>query len=243
MTLLVVDGIGKSFGGLRALDGISFHIEQGEIVGLMGANGAGKTTLFSIIAGHTRPEHGNVLFNGESILGLRPDKVCRMGIARTFQIVRPFNGMTVRENVETAIIFGAPRQQSVISCENQAMNILEEVGLDDVADKLAGTLTLSGRKRLEVARALGTGPELLLLDEVMAGLTPTEVEQMIITIRQVKQNRNLALIVVEHVVRALVTLSHRIVVLHHGQKIAEGVPEEIAKHPDVLQAYFGEASA
>ncbi len=243
MTVLTIDGIGKSFGGLRALDDINFHVDRGEIVGLMGANGAGKTTLFSVIAGHTRPDHGNVIFHGKNTIGLRPDKICRLGIARTFQIVRPFSGMTVRENVETAIIFGAPGQTNERSCEKQALDILEEVGLVNVADKLAGALTLSGRKRLEVARALGTGPEVLLLDEVMAGLTPAEVEQMIVTIEQVKQSRNLALIVVEHVVQALVTLSHRIVVLHHGQKIAEGLPEEIAKHPDVLKAYFGEVSA
>lgn len=240
MTLLSVNAIDKSFGGLRALDNIYFSTEPGEIVGLMGANGAGKTTLFSIIAGHSKPSAGEIQFRGLVITGLRPNKICRLGIARTFQIVRPFAGMSVRENVETAIMFGSEAGKPSASIEGQAMDVLDEVGLSGQAGKLAGTLTLSDRKRLEVARALGTRPALLLLDEVMAGLTPTEIGEMIDTLREVKKERGLTIIIVEHVVRAMVELSNRIIVLHHGQLIAEGTPDEIANNAAVLEAYFGE---
>jgi branched-chain amino acid transport system ATP-binding protein len=240
MTLLSLRGIGKSFGGLRALAGVSFAVAAGETVGLMGANGAGKTTLFSIIAGHTRADEGDVLFKGRSIAGLRPDRVCRLGIARTFQIVRPFAGLTARENVETALLFGSRRHGRHEPVARQALAILDEVGLADQADKPAGTLTLSARKRLEVARALGTAPDLVLLDEVMAGLTPAEVAGMLDTVRAVKQARNLTIIVIEHVVRALTELSDRIVVLHHGELIAAGAPQEIARDRAVRAVYFGE---
>ena len=241
MSLLAIDAIGKSFGGLRALDDICFDVEPGEIIGLMGANGAGKTTLFSIIAGHAKPNQGDIRFKGRTVINLRPNQICRLGIARTFQIVRPFAGLSVRENVETALLFGSAHDRGETSLASRAMEILDEVGLASESGKPAGILTLSGRKRLEVARALGTHPELLLLDEVMAGLTPSEVIEMIDTIRSVKAKRDLTIIVIEHVVRALVALSDRIIVLHHGQRIAEGTPGEIAKHPDVLAAYFGES--
>jgi branched-chain amino acid transport system ATP-binding protein len=240
MSLLEIQAIGKNFGGLRALDDISFSVEPGEIVGLMGANGAGKTTLFSVIAGHVKADQGTVKFRDVQIDHLSPHKICQAGITRTFQIVRPFGGMTVRQNIETAMLFGNSIRLSSVALNEATDTILENVELDSVADKLASTLTLSGRKKLEVARALGTGPELLLLDEVMAGLTPFEVEQMVETIRQVKDRFGLTIIVVEHVVRALVDLSERLVVLHHGQKIAEGEPDKIANHPAVLEAYFGQ---
>lgn len=239
MKLLQVEALGKSFSGLRALDSVTFAVEEGETVGIMGANGAGKTTLFSIIAGNLPASAGQVLFKEQSITRFRPDRICRMGIARTFQIVRPFAGLSVRDNVETALLFGSSSRGSL---SRRAEDILEEVGLEREADKVAGSLTLSGRKRLEVARALGTDPELLLLDEVMAGLTPTEVVAMIETLERVKRERKLTIIIVEHVVRAMLSLSERIVVLHHGELIADGLPDEIAQHPDVLRAYFGEAS-
>jgi branched-chain amino acid transport system ATP-binding protein len=243
MSLLDVQAVRKNFGGLRALDDISFSVEPGEIVGLMGANGAGKTTLFSVIAGHVKADQGIVNFKDTKINHLSPHKICRAGIARTFQIVRPFGGMTVRENIETGIIFGSSSRLTPLALEELTDTILQNVNLNNMADKLASTLTLSDRKRLEVARALGTGPELLLLDEVMAGLTPFEVEKMIETIRQVKVRYSLTIIVVEHVVRALVDLSERLVVLHHGHKIAEGEPDEIANHPAVLEAYFGQTAS
>jgi branched-chain amino acid transport system ATP-binding protein len=240
MSLLVADTIGKSFGGLRALANVSFAIEEGEIVGLMGANGAGKTTLFSIIAGHQRPTEGDIQFKGGSITGLRPDRICHLGIARTFQIVRPFAGLSARENVETALLFGGVPPSGEIPISQRAMAILEQVGLADQSQKPAGALTLSGRKRLEVARALGTGPDLLLLDEVMAGLTPAEVADMLETIRSVKRDHNLTILIIEHVVRALVELSDRIIVLHHGELIAEGSPTDIAGNSSVRSVYFGE---
>lgn len=244
MSLLKVDAIGKNFGGVRALDQVSLEVAESETMGLMGANGAGKTTLFSIIAGHTRPSTGNILFKGKSITGYRPDKICRLGIARTFQIVRPFTAMNVRENVEVAILFGDTNYQfdhePSSSLAAQAMSVLRDVGLQDMAELPAGKLTLSARKCLEVARALATSPEILLLDEVMAGLTPREVDDMIDRIQQIKTKRRLSIVIVEHVVKALNTLSERVIVLHHGQTIASGSPKEIANNPAVREAYFGE---
>ena len=240
MSLLIAKNIDKAFGGLQALSNISFGVEKGEILGLMGANGAGKTTLFSIVAGHQQPSGGTVLFEGATISGLRPDRVCRKGIARTFQIVRPFGGLTARENVETALLFGGASEPSISKVSARAAGILEEVGLLDQAEKTAAALTLSGRKRLELARALGTGPKLLLLDEVMAGLTPAEVADMMEMVRRIKRDHGLTIIIVEHVVRALSELSNRIIVLHHGQLIAEGSPLEIAQDTAVRAVYFGE---
>ena len=240
MTLLAVRGVGKSFGGVQALQSVDLHVEQGETLGLMGSNGAGKTTLFSIIAGHVRPSVGEVWFRNRSIRGLRPDKVCRLGIARTFQIVRPFAGLTVRDNVEVAILFGSGFRDNEEVLSERALRVLAEVGLEDRANSLAATLTLSARKRLEVARAIATDPELLLLDEVMAGLTPREGEEMIELIDQIKLRRPLSIVVVEHVVKALTTLSDRIVVLHQGEIIVDGLPGEVIHHPTVRATYFGE---
>ena len=245
MRLLEVDAISKDFGGVRALDQVTLDVNESEVLGLMGANGAGKTTLFSIIAGHNRPSAGSIRFNGKSIAGYRPDKICRLGIARTFQIVRPFAGMSVRQNVEVAILFGDSEYpfdyRSSPSLAERAMSILQDVNLQDLAEQPAGKLTLSSRKCLEVARALATRPKILLLDEVMAGLTPREVDDMIEKIQRIKAERQLSIVIVEHVVKALNALSERVVVLHHGQVIASGTPAEIAIHPDVREAYFGES--
>jgi branched-chain amino acid transport system ATP-binding protein len=239
MSLLVVKALTKTFGGLRALNAIDLTVEEGEFHGLMGANGAGKTTLFSIVAGNQRATSGSIHFAGQPIDGLRPDLICRAGIARTFQIVRPFPGLTVRENVETAVLFGrasAPRQTEAAQI---AADLLDDCGLGALADRPAGTLTLSARKRLEVARALGTGPRLLMLDEVMAGLTPTEVVEMSAALRLLKARHGLTILIIEHVMSALNRLSDRITVLHHGTKIAEGTPDAIAADPKVANAYFG----
>ena len=239
MSLLVVKALTKTFGGLRALNAIDLTVEEGEFHGLMGANGAGKTTLFSIVAGNQRATSGSIHFAGQPIDGLRPDQICRAGIARTFQIVRPFPGLTVRENVETAVLFGrasAPRQTEAAQI---AADLLDDCGLGALADRPAGTLTLSARKRLEVARALGTGPRLLMLDEVMAGLTPTEVVEMSAALRLLKARHGLTILIIEHVMSALNRLSDRITVLHHGTKIAEGTPDAIAADPKVANAYFG----
>jgi branched-chain amino acid transport system ATP-binding protein len=240
--LLEVERIGKSFGGVRALHDISLSVKSGEIVGIMGANGAGKTTLFSIIAGHVKPDSGTVRLDGQPITALRPDAVCRRGIGRTFQIVRPFTGLSLRENLAVAALFGSRRAESQREADRRADEILHAVGLADRASAGADTLTLAGQKKLELARALATGCRLLLLDEVMAGLTPTEVAEMLETLRRLHRERSLTIVIIEHVMGALMRLSHRILVLHHGERIAEGSPAEVARDPRVLACYLGEAA-
>jgi branched-chain amino acid transport system ATP-binding protein len=238
MTLLAVDGIGKTFSGVVALNDVSFSVGEGEIVGIMGANGAGKTTLFSIIAGNLRPNTGTVTFDSQRIDGLRPDRISRRGIARTFQIVRPFGNMSVLENVALGALYGRKRERSAAAAEASAKAILERLGLADRANLLARHLTLAGRKRLEIARSLATEPRLLMLDEVLAGLTPTEVTAATEVIREFHRSHGMTILMIEHVTRALMDLCHRIVVLHHGQKIAEGTPAEIARDPRTLTAYL-----
>jgi branched-chain amino acid transport system ATP-binding protein len=222
-----------------ALDEVSFEVADGEIVGLMGANGAGKTTLFSVIAGNLRPNAGTVTFDEQRIDGLRPDQVSRRGVARTFQIVRPFGNMTVLENVMLGSYYGRRRERSTSVAEARARDILEQLGLADRADKLARELTLAGRKRLEIARGLATEPRLLMLDEVLAGLTPTEINAAVEMIRAIHQRGGLTILMVEHVTRALMALCQRIIVLHHGKKIAEGAPAEVARDPRTVSAYLG----
>jgi branched-chain amino acid transport system ATP-binding protein len=237
--MLSIQGLGKKFGGLTALSGVSFDVEEGRIIGVMGANGAGKTTLFSLIAGNTVPSEGDICYEGRSLVGLRPDQVCRLGVARTFQIVKPFPALTVLENLRTAAMFGRAQHRNAASADEASRQVLEEVGLAELADRPASTLTLSGQKRLEIARAIATGAKLVLLDEVMAGLTPTEVAQMLQTLRRLQAARGLTLLVIEHVMRALMDLCSRIVVLHHGQLIAQGTPQQIGDNAQVLAVYFG----
>lgn len=239
MSLLEISNLSKNFGGLKALDSVSLRVQEGSTHGLMGANGAGKTTLFSIIAGNQPPSSGSIIFQNRRIDGMRPDKICRAGISRTFQIVRPFPGLSVRENVETAALFGRaqPPKQSELGLI--VGDILSECHLADRADQPAATLTLAGRKRLEVARALATEPKLLMLDEVMAGLTPKEVEEMIVTLLELKVRMNLTILIIEHVMSALNRISDEITVLHHGQLIASGDPSEVIANKLVTEAYFG----
>jgi branched-chain amino acid transport system ATP-binding protein len=242
MSLLSVDAVVKSFAGVVALDRVSFDVGEGELVGIMGANGAGKTTLFSVIAGNLRANDGSITFDGQRIDGLRPDQISRQGIARTFQIVRPFGNMTVLENVTLGVLFGRRRERSMVAAEGRAGEILDRLGLSDKAQILAKYLTLAARKRLEIARSLATEPRLLLLDEVLAGLTPTEADAATDLVRQFHASEKLTILMIEHVTRALMALSQRIVVLHHGQKIAEGTPGEVARDPRTLSVYLGAAT-
>ena len=232
--------VGRSFGGLQAVNAVDLTVEKGEILGLMGANGAGKTTLFNLIAGNLKPTTGEIWLEGKRTDGLRADQINRMGVGRAFQIVRPFSGLTVLENVVIGSLFGRGHEQSITRAQNIAKEILDQVGIIERADDKAGTLTLAGRKKLEIARSLATQPSLLLLDEVMAGLTPVEVSEALETVSKLHREQGLTIIVIEHVMRALMHLSERLVVLHHGSKIAEGTPKEISENKVVNEVYFGD---
>jgi branched-chain amino acid transport system ATP-binding protein len=235
--MLGVNSISKSFRGLRAVQGVSFEVPQGAIVGLIGPNGAGKTTCFNMIAGVFAPDAGGIAFRGKAIHGLRPDQVCAAGIGRTFQIVKPFAGMTVLDN----IVVGALLQSKTVSAaKSYAAQIMERLGLGAKADLPASSLTLPDRKRLEVARALATRPKLLLLDEVMAGLRPTECDQIVAVFRELNRSEGLTILLIEHVMRAVMALAQRIVVLHHGEVIARGTPDEVVRDAAVLECYLGE---
>jgi len=242
MICLTVNNVAKEFGGLRAINDVSFKVEEREILGIMGANGAGKTTLFGLIAGHLRPTAGDIRFHGQSIVGLRPDQICRRGIARTFQIVKPFGGLTVLENLMTAAMFGVERIQQPERARQHCQTILAELDMTRLQDRPARTLTLSGQKKLELARAIATGCELLLLDEVMAGLTPTEVVEMVEIVRALHHARPLTILLIEHVMKAFMSLSGRVLVLHLGRTIACAPPNEIAADPQVHEIYFGESA-
>jgi branched-chain amino acid transport system ATP-binding protein len=235
--VLDVKGLSKSFRGLRAVHDASFAAPAGSITGLIGPNGAGKTTCFNMIAGVMRPDAGEVRFAGQRIDGWRADRVCAAGIGRTFQIVKPFAGLTVLDNVVVGALL---RERAVPAAKSYATGILEKLGLGAKAGALASSLTLPDRKRLEVARALATRPKLLLLDEVMAGLRPTECDQIVAVFRELNRAEGLTILLIEHVMRAVMALAQRIVVLHHGEVIAHGAPDDVVRDPAVLESYLGE---
>jgi branched-chain amino acid transport system ATP-binding protein len=237
MALLEVRGISKSFRGLRAVNDASFEIPEGDINGLIGPNGAGKTTIFNMIAGVYAPDAGEIIFQGKPIHGLRPDQVCSAGVGRTFQIVKPFAGLTVLDNVTVGALLRSP---STAEARRLSAEILERLGLVAKRDLPASSLTLPDRKRLEVARALATRPKLLLLDEVMAGLRPTECDQMVEIFRELNRKYGTTILLIEHVMRAVMALAKHIGVLHHGEVIARGTPEQVVRDPAVLECYLGE---
>jgi len=237
--LLEVKNLSRDFGGLRALSTVSFAILPGEIVGVIGPNGAGKTTLFALLSGFLAPTHGEMRFMGSVIAGMRPDQLCHLGIARTFQVVRPFLEMTVFENVKAAAVFGKPDRRPPAETNRQVEDILESTGLFPLAHHISHSLSLPERKRLEVARTLGTHPKLLLLDEVLAGLNPREVEA-IPFIRSLNTERKITILMVEHNLRAIMGICHRILVLNFGQLIFDGTPEAAVENAEVIRAYLGE---
>jgi branched-chain amino acid transport system ATP-binding protein len=238
-SILEVQGVSRRFGGVVAVRDVSFQMRKGEMLGLMGANGAGKTTLFSMIAGNVAPSDGSIRFEGKRVPA-RAELASQMGIARTFQIVRPFQQMSVLENCMVGALYGHARLRRLKSAEHACLDLLEEVGLAAHAHKPAATLNLASRKRLEIARALATQPKLLLLDEVLAGLNATEVDTALALITRVKERYDLSIIIIEHVMKVLMRMSDRIVVLHEGSKLMEGVPDEVGRDPQVIKAYLGE---
>jgi branched-chain amino acid transport system ATP-binding protein len=236
--ILQVEGVSKRFGGLQALSRVTFDLPEAQILGLIGPNGAGKTTLFNVIDGVYNPEEGRIRFRGKDVTGSRPYHLARLGLARTHQIVRPLNELTVIENVMVGACFGREKN-SLADARQVANETLEFVGIAGRADQLAGSLNVAQKKRLELARALASKPYLLLLDEVLAGLNPSEIVTMVDTIRQIRQ-RGVTIIMIEHVMHAVMNVSDRIIVLDYGQQIAEGTPEEISRNEKVIEAYLGD---
>jgi branched-chain amino acid transport system ATP-binding protein len=234
-TLLSVSMVSKRFRGLLALDAVSFAVPERAIFAIIGANGAGKTTLFNVIAGAMKPDTGAIAFAGQPVHGLTADAICRRGIARTFQIVRPFPALSVEDNV---IVGALIHRRDVKAARARAHELLAQLDLFDKRHRIASTLTLPDRKRLEVARALATGPRLLLLDEVMAGLRPTETDRMVAILKALNRD-GLTILLIEHVMRAVMALATRVLVLDHGVVIAEGAPEHVVRDPAVVQSYLG----
>jgi branched-chain amino acid transport system ATP-binding protein len=238
-TLLDARAVTRRFGGLVAVNAVDFRVERGEIVGLIGPNGAGKTTFFQVVSGFLAPDQGRVFFKGASIVGMKPHQICRMGMSRTFQIVKPFAEMTVLEN---AMIGAFGRHRAARDARAAAMRALELVGYADWAHRTAGELPVAGRKRLEVAKVMACEPELILLDEVMAGLTPSEHNAMIETVKAIRA-AGVTVVIIEHVMPVIMQLCDRVYVLHHGELICEGPPDRVVQDPAVIQAYLGEALA
>ncbi|MBV9347471.1 MAG: ABC transporter ATP-binding protein [Pseudolabrys sp.] len=234
--LLKVEGITKRFRGLVAVDNVSLEVPQGAIYAVIGPNGAGKTTLFNMIAGEFAPNAGTIAFNGERVDGLSPDVICRRGVGRTFQIVKPFPALSVEDNVMVGALL---RKPDIGAAREWTRVVLDRLDLFDKRAQRASSLTLPDRKRLEVARAIATEPKLLLLDEVMAGLRPTETDRMVDVFRRLNQNHGVTILLIEHVMRAVMALAQEILVLHHGAAIAKGAPKDVVREKAVIESYLG----
>jgi branched-chain amino acid transport system ATP-binding protein len=239
MPLLEGERVTKHFGGLAAVSEVDFGVDRGQVIGLIGPNGAGKTTLFNLVSGALVPKAGEIRFKDQKISGLKPNRICKMGIARTFQSVKVFGNMPAWENVLLAALFGNSGSISSADAAREATALLEFVGLSEVKETPAKDLTLAKHKRLEVARALATKPELLLLDELMAGLNPTEVTEAMELVARIRED-GVTIFMIEHVMKAIMSVCDWIMVLHHGKKIAEGTPQEIATNKTVVEVYLGE---
>lgn len=235
--ILKVSNVSKHFGGLKAVNGVNFDVNKKEILGIIGPNGAGKTTLFNLISGSLPVTSGTVEFNGDNITNKKPYIVCQKGIGRTYQVVKPFGGITVLENV---MVGAFNHTKNAKDAKEYAIEVLEQVGLHHKKDQIGKSLTIADKKRLEVAKALATKPQLLLLDEVMAGLNPTEVAEILPVIQSIRDS-GITIIIIEHLMQVIMSLCDRIVVIHHGEKIAEGTPKEVSNNEEVIKAYFGEA--
>lgn len=236
MAILTAQNITKRFGGLVAVNDLSLSVDRGEILGLIGPNGAGKTTAFNMISGYYEPNEGQITFDGENITGYRPDQICKLGLARTFQVVKPFTQLSVLDNV---MVGAYNRTNDDNEARKKAQEILDFLGMNEMTNQLAGSLSVAGRKRLEIARVVATEPKMILFDEAMAGLRPKETDEIIELVRQISR-QGIALLLVEHVMKVIMSLSDHIVVIHHGEKIAEGEPEQIVQDKAVIDAYLGE---
>jgi branched-chain amino acid transport system ATP-binding protein len=236
--MLEIRDLSKSFGGLRAVADLSVSVAKGEFVGIIGPNGAGKTTLMDLITGYTRPTSGDIRFEGRSIVGLAPFQISRLGVGRTFQVVRPFSEMSVEDNVMIGALFSGARTSSLAEARRSASLPMELTGLTHKRDMHAGALTLGEKKKLELARALATQPKLLVLDEVMGGVTHSEIDDLMVVLERIHAS-GVTIVMIEHLVEVIVALSQRVVVLNFGSKLFEGTPKEVVEHPEVIESYLG----